>query len=87
MTKFANKTFSVPLGDSPAYRDNWAATFGKRESQQEGSTERWEELVDTGPTAEALLTEALAYVRAAIRVPGGPADELAGRISAFLERR
>ncbi len=30
MTKFLDKSFSVPMGGDQSYRDNWEATFGKR---------------------------------------------------------
>jgi hypothetical protein len=30
MTRFMQKSFSIPVGDSAAYRDNWAETFGKK---------------------------------------------------------
>lgn len=30
MTKYLGKTFSVPVGDSKEYRDNWEKAFGKK---------------------------------------------------------
>ena len=33
MTKFTNKSFTVPMGGSDAYRDNYDRTFGKLDEQ------------------------------------------------------
>ena len=35
MTEYLNKSFSVHLAGDEQYRDNWEATFGKREKAPE----------------------------------------------------
>lgn len=87
---YLKKTFSVAVG-SDRYRDNFDAVFGRaRVTPQEVAeppSPRQPAGAAPADTAETLLTEALTYVRQAVRVPGGPAEELAGRIAAFLEGR
>jgi len=34
MTKYLNKTFTVPVGDSKAYRDNYDAIFRTQKPQE-----------------------------------------------------
>lgn len=87
MTKFMSKTFSVPVGDSPAYRDNYDAVFGRRKRAEDAVAKPLPRQPVVADTAEALLTEALTYVRAGIKVTDGPAERLAKRIKAYLEGR
>lgn len=84
MTKYLNRTFSVPVGDSAAYRDNYDAVFGRRKRAEDAVAKPLPRQPVVADTAESLLQEALGYVRQAIKVPGGPAEQLCDRITAFL---
>ena len=40
--KYLEKSFSVRVGESQQYRDNWERTFGKKEVSEDGEGEAQE---------------------------------------------
>jgi len=63
VTQFNNKSFSVNMGASEAYRDNWERTFGKAAPELEHAAEQAVSVLKLSQQEAAVLRAAFEHVR------------------------